>query len=1308
MQSRMLRRWALAAILGIGAGVCVVSRAEARPSRPNPQASRRGFDLFQGAKTVLMNVNRIQCDLIDRGKVCNNPLGGGSLEDGIWPKGSADTYIYNGGLQLAGTVTSATPFKWVGDTVGVFFMDPRGDQEMGEGLTNMFSSNIQDDLNNWPDDALIRDPTLYDASLLGRQFISQQDAWIRYWDGNPNLGSGRKHPMGVMVEQRALAWNFPSGNEDVMYVLFRFVNVTASDPTVYDTSSSLIAAGYTAGQRSDIAALGARFATAMNQLYNITIPPQGFTFHNMFADFFQDADVAGAVDNYSTTSLPFAMSYAYESDWLGLPGWSFPPDIFGAPFTAVTGLEGVKYLKSPVNPATGQEFGISLFSNTINAATGFPDPVGVSKLYRYMSGTVSPALGDNACTSANPVTQRYCAAVQSPQDTRFFMSSGPFDMSPGQTSVIVVAVLFAAPVASLPAVTGGPVALPAFSLAPFIGELPGMVPGFPTLPSRLALGQDTVRTIERVAGWQAYSDKNGDGSIEQNEVTTVPRSLLNKSLVAQAVFDSKFLLPFAPEAPQFYLVPGDGQVTVVWKKSPTEDPLTGGDPYFKVSSDVTNALYDPNYRKFDVEGYRIWRGRTGSTMKVIAQFDYPGTVFPDNNGLVWTDAYGNQCAPELGLTLSCPAFPNPVDLISPFIQFKRGDRAVLSPGDFTDTTAASRTVSWIHADTAVTGGATGFPALADNGVPFGFVDNTVQNGFTYFYAVTAFDVNSAASGPTSLQSGLVPRSVTPRLGTGQETAGSVGAVQLIGGDGKPLDVSAPVPTIDAATGIFSGPFPPTDAMPLSLAAFVPQVLGTGALTVTIDSVVPGDAWDGLSGAYWITAQGSAAATKLSIPYLSDIQTLDATNNVVFPAFFGVQGKSTRFGGDSTYAFYGNVTVTVPGSWYLTSYGRCAANGRAFGCPGNATEDFNGPRWWAGAANENTPNPNGGNCATAAAGCTAPNVNLTAGSLPNVTGLWGPIAYTNVPSNPLRAVEALMSQVARAADFRVYWGGTAGKVDSVVDVTHHVKVPFSPIIRASWGILNDSSFAAVPAGVTPDGDNTLLTWSDFMCVAPAPVVVDAGTASNSCGAGADSAVLMDHARLSNIYVAASAYGATGAATGTGFIFYLAGHYFLMQMAALPQNTVWNMRSYAGFIRGAAATSNLRFVAAPERPAAIPGLRLQIQTEGSVVDSVTRTDLLARVHTVPDPYYVTNALETVQNSKVLQFVNLPSRAMIRIYSASGILIRIITHNDPMEGGVQTWDLRNRNNQFVASGVYFFHVETPDGRTKIGRFTVVNFAQ
>ena len=53
-------------------------------------------------------------------------------------------------------------------------------------------------------------------------------------------------------------------------------------------------------------------------------------------------------------------------------------------------------------------------------------------------------------------------------------------------------------------------------------------------------------------------------------------------------------------------------------------------------------------------------------------------------------------------------------------------------------------------------------------------------------------------------------------------------------------------------------------------------------------------------------------------------------------------------------------------------------------------------------------------------------------------------------------------------------------------------------------------------------------------------------------------------------------------------------------------------------------------------------------------------------------------------------------------------LLFFTEPTGGGEAQWDLRNRNQQFVASGVYFYHVETPDGKSKIGRFTVVNFAQ
>jgi hypothetical protein len=82
-----------------------------------------------------------------------------------------------------------------------------------------------------------------------------------------------------------------------------------------------------------------------------------------------------------------------------------------------------------------------------------------------------------------------------------------------------------------------------------------------------------------------------------------------------------------------------------------------------------------------------------------------------------------------------------------------------------------------------------------------------------------------------------------------------------------------------------------------------------------------------------------------------------------------------------------------------------------------------------------------------------------------------------------------------------------------------------------------------------------------------------------------------------------------------------------------------------------------------------------------------------------------------------VNLPARAIIRIYSSSGVLVQVLEHNSTepgpttdavsVGGGQETWNVRNRNNQVVASGVYFYHIEAGDAR-RVGRFTVVNFAQ
>ena len=1303
MASKYLQRLTLAAVLIGGLGLLdAQSAAAARPVRrtARPEAAR-GFNLFAGAVNVMMNTNRIQCNINNIGEQCVDPTNSSVVGGGYWPKGTPDQYIFNGGLQVSAILPgSRTTFAWAGDTVGAYFFDARGDQAAGQGLTNVFNALNATDLAEWPSAAYVNDPTLFNSALLGRKTISQQDTYVRYWDGSVSLLTGRQHPMGLLVDQRALMWNFPSGNQDIMYFLIRFINITANDATRY---AGLSAYGYSASDIADIVQIGRNFRAASQAQFNVTLPDTGYEFRNMYAGYGQDPDLGSSGVNYSTANLPFSMGFVYKANE-SEPTWSYPANIFGTPFAPYPGFEGVKYLKSPTDPISGRPFGITMFTNTTNGGA-FPDRFGVQAMWRLASNNLQAQ--DGSCNA--PRGTPLCQLVQTYADTRFYMYSGPMTIKPGESAVIVVAMVHAAPVASAIQNDGATHALgsSSYDLKP---GFPGTITGYLSASSRTGqTSLDTIRQIDRATGWNtataavpAAYDLNADGILEQNEIPTIGRSLLNKSLVAQAVYDAKFLLPFAPEGPSFFLVPGDNQVTVVWQRSATE---TVGDPYFAVASDPLNSLYDPNFRRYDVEGYRIWRGRTEAEMQVVAAFDYAGTTMTDHTGGFFYDS-NPQCAPELGLAANCPVAFNSngsgpsynVQLVGNVVQIPIGGRTKLSDGS----------VFVLNADTAVTGGNTGLPALRDAGVPFAYVDASAKNGFRYFYAVTAFDVNSVNSGPSSLESALNTKQVTPRVGSGQQTAGSLGATELVGADGNALDLTQAVPTINATTGIFSGPMPPTNGISLGFAAFVSSILNSGSLTVTIDSIVPGSTLTGLrSTMYWMTGQGAGAPLKFSLPIQGDpVQPYWDYNAVAASAFKATpisQTQSTRYGGDSSYSLYGNVSITVPGSWGLTMKGRGDANA-------HPTGPYNGPRWWlvspSGTANENTTDPNGIGCygQNGSYTCALADLSRNSGAISGVN-FFGIHAYTTVgTSSPTRDMEGITSTVMRAADFKWYWGAN-GAVDSVVDVTHHVRMPFSTKIRASWGILNDSSFVNTAAASTYDGSNAKLTWADVFCVDPVPTYLAV------CGGAATTpAVLMNHARLTPVAFASSTAAGTAAlaTTGNGFIIYLNGNWFLMQMAAFPATgTVWGARFYAGNVSGLPGTYG--FTSAVVRPPAVTGLKLRISYEGTTYDpSVTADAGLAAVHTVPDPYYVTNSLEITANTKVLRFVNLPGQAIIRIYSVSGILVNVLTHNDPTAGGEQAWNLRNRNNQFVASGVYFYHVETPDGRSKIGRFTVVNYAQ
>jgi hypothetical protein len=125
-------------------------------------------------------------------------------------------------------------------------------------------------------------------------------------------------------------------------------------------------------------------------------------------------------------------------------------------------------------------------------------------------------------------------------------------------------------------------------------------------------------------------------------------------------------------------------------------------------------------------------------------------------------------------------------------------------------------------------------------------------------------------------------------------------------------------------------------------------------------------------------------------------------------------------------------------------------------------------------------------------------------------------------------------------------------------------------------------------------------------------------------------------------------------------------------------------------------------------------------------------LSKIRVVPNPYIASSMLDQSGGSRRIDFINLPSRCTVRIYSLGGNLVNVLNHigasrtgwgnytdldniqpdNTPLEftgydnhSGSEPWNMKNRFGQTVASGLYFYHVTDERGETHIGKFYIVN---
>lgn len=94
-------------------------------------------------------------------------------------------------------------------------------------------------------------------------------------------------------------------------------------------------------------------------------------------------------------------------------------------------------------------------------------------------------------------------------------------------------------------------------------------------------------------------------------------------------------------------------------------------------------------------------------------------------------------------------------------------------------------------------------------------------------------------------------------------------------------------------------------------------------------------------------------------------------------------------------------------------------------------------------------------------------------------------------------------------------------------------------------------------------------------------------------------------------------------------------------------------------------------------------------------------LNKVKVVPNPYIGNASWETTSGIRRIQFINLPTRCDIRVYTLSGDLVRTINHTNGT--GAEDWDMQSETGREIAAGVYFFNIDSQYGKFT-GKFAVI----
>ena len=116
-----------------------------------------------------------------------------------------------------------------------------------------------------------------------------------------------------------------------------------------------------------------------------------------------------------------------------------------------------------------------------------------------------------------------------------------------------------------------------------------------------------------------------------------------------------------------------------------------------------------------------------------------------------------------------------------------------------------------------------------------------------------------------------------------------------------------------------------------------------------------------------------------------------------------------------------------------------------------------------------------------------------------------------------------------------------------------------------------------------------------------------------------------------------------------------------------------------------------------------------TSSKIDNDIARTQL-DKIAVVPNPYIVAASWEprhqyqSGRGPRKIDFINLPNKCTIKIFTISGYLVTSIFHDSINENGTESWNLLSDDNLEISYGIYLYHVDAPDIGEYTGKFAVI----